>query len=103
MSTDELLSKIRTEEQLTALLKKLPKAQQEELNASPQIKRLQVPKFLHHVARGEQNEAMSCLKQTLMDNSCYNRNHLLIIQDVLLTAPLMNTPIGLRTRTCAVC
>jgi len=62
LSVDELLAKIKDEDQLEAVLKKLPQAQQDEMMASPKIKRMQVPKFLLHVARGEQDEAEKLLK-----------------------------------------
>lgn len=62
LSIDELLAKITDEEQLSAVLKKLPEAQKNEILASPQIKRMQVPKFLLQVARGQQEEAKSLLE-----------------------------------------
>ncbi|WP_193392714.1 hypothetical protein, partial [Legionella santicrucis] len=62
LSVDELLANIKDEDQLEAVLKKLPEAEKNEILASPQIKRMQVPKFLLHVARGEQDEAEALLK-----------------------------------------
>lgn len=62
LSMETLLAKITDEMQLEAVLKKLEPKLCAEILASPKIKRLQVPKFLRHVARGEQNEAESLLK-----------------------------------------
>ncbi|MFI4963109.1 MAG: hypothetical protein ACHP6H_04545 [Legionellales bacterium] len=62
LSITELVKQVQTEEQLDILLKKLPPEQQNELLKSPQIRRLQVPKFLHCVARGQQREAEDLLK-----------------------------------------
>jgi len=62
LSVEELLAKIKDEDQLQAVLDKLPQAQKDEIMASPQIKRMQVPKFLRHVARGEQEQAENLLK-----------------------------------------
>lgn len=58
---EELLAKITDDDQLQAVLKRLPSEQRDEILASPQIKRMQVPKFLLHVARGERNKANSLL------------------------------------------
>lgn len=62
LSLDELLEKIKDEDQLNAVLKKLPQEEQAAILASPQMKRLQLPKFLHQVAKGQQNEAEQLLK-----------------------------------------
>lgn len=62
LSIDALLKKIHTEEQFDALLKKLPPEQKKELMESPIVAKLQVPKFLHCVARGQQKEAEDLLK-----------------------------------------
>lgn len=62
LSVDELLANIKDEDQLEAVLKTLPEAQKNEILASPQIKRMQVPKFLLYVARGEQDKAEELLK-----------------------------------------
>ncbi|MDP1602440.1 MAG: hypothetical protein Q8M03_04160 [Legionella sp.] len=56
------MEKITTKDQLKALLKKLPKEQHPDILASPQVKRLQLPKLLLHVARGEQEEAKKLLE-----------------------------------------
>jgi hypothetical protein len=58
----ELVAKIENEEQLNNLLKKLSQDQQREIMDFPAMKRLQLPKFLHHVARGQQDEAEQLLK-----------------------------------------
>ncbi|MDP1602597.1 MAG: hypothetical protein Q8M03_04975 [Legionella sp.] len=62
LSVEELIAKIKDEDQLQAVLDKLPQEQKDEILASPQIKGIQVPKFLLHVARGEQVEAENLLK-----------------------------------------
>jgi hypothetical protein len=62
LSVEQLLAKIKDEDQLQAMLAKLPDEQKKEILASPHVKRLQVPKFLLHVARGEQNEAEKLLE-----------------------------------------
>lgn len=62
LSIEQLLHHIHDEEQLDTLLKKLPPEQRAELMASPILQRLQVPKFLHCVARGQQNEAQQLLE-----------------------------------------
>ncbi|MDP1603722.1 MAG: hypothetical protein Q8M03_10705 [Legionella sp.] len=63
LSGAELLAAIKDEDQLQMVLDKLPQAQKDEIMASPHIKRMQVPKFLLHVARGEQSEAEKLLKE----------------------------------------
>lgn len=62
LNIEELLEKITDEDQLDAVLKKLPEDQKRLILASPQIKRLQLPKLLLHVARGQQDEAKSLLE-----------------------------------------
>ena len=62
LSMDALLKNIRNEEQLDVLMKKLPPEQQKELMESPIVAKLQVLKFLHCVARGQQKEAEDLLK-----------------------------------------
>ena len=62
LSIEELLAKITDDAQLSAVLKKLPEALQREIMALPLIKKLQVPKFLLFVARGQQDEAKSLLE-----------------------------------------
>ncbi|MDI1352069.1 MAG: hypothetical protein PSV35_04755 [bacterium] len=62
LSLAELLEKIKDEDHLGAVLKKLPPEEQAAILASPQIKRLQLPKFFHQVAKGQQNEAEQLLK-----------------------------------------
>ncbi|MDP1603340.1 MAG: hypothetical protein Q8M03_08760 [Legionella sp.] len=61
INLDVLLSKIINEEQLEAVLKKLPAEQKVNILASPQVRQMQLPKLLRHVARGEQDEAKSLL------------------------------------------
>ena len=63
LSVEQLLAKIKNEDQLNAVLAKLTEDQKMEILASPQVKRMQVPKFLLHVARGEQDEAEKLLEQ----------------------------------------
>ena len=62
ISVEELLAEIKTEEQLDAVLKKLPEYAQAEILASPEIKKLQAHKFLTLVAQGRQFEAEQLLK-----------------------------------------
>ncbi|MDP1604208.1 MAG: hypothetical protein Q8M03_13190 [Legionella sp.] len=62
IDVEELLEKITDEDQLDAVLKKLPEDQKRLILASPQAKRLQLPKLLLHVAKGQQDEAKSLLE-----------------------------------------
>lgn len=62
IDVNQLVEKIQSEEQLKVVLKKLPLEERQELLASPQIKKLQVPTFLHCVARGKQKEAGQSLQ-----------------------------------------
>jgi hypothetical protein len=64
LCVEELVAKIKDDAQLSLVLKKLPQEQQDAILATPQMKTLQLPKLLHQVARGQQNEA----KQLLEDN-----------------------------------
>lgn len=62
VSIEALLETIKDEEQLNALLKKLPKDQQRELMTSPILLKIQLPTFLQYVAQGQQDEAQSLLE-----------------------------------------
>ncbi len=69
ISVETLLSKIKDQDQLEALLKKLPPEAKAEVLASPAIKKMQAPKFLTLVAQGKQDEAEQLLLLTDMQDT----------------------------------
>ena len=62
ITVEALLEKIKDEEQLDAVLKKLPPEAKADILASPEIKKRQTFKFLTFVAQGKQDEAEQLLK-----------------------------------------
>ena len=61
ISVEALVRKIKDQEQLDMMLKKLPPEAKAEVLASPAMKKLQAPKFLTLVAQGKQDEAEQLL------------------------------------------